>query len=93
MNERIVVMVFAYCTVLVAMWWTTRLVGNERRQLLSAVLSCFVGLVLIFVIDKLAVNYNLLNDTESESVFSLIDSIMLIVVGYFFGKTGSKDDV
>lgn len=92
MTERIAVMMFAYLTVLCAMWWTTRLHGTERKQLLSAILAGFIGLVLVFVIDKLATGYQLLTDSESELVFGLVENIMMLIVGFYFAKIVDKNE-
>jgi len=83
---RITVLMIAFASIMYAMWHTANMRGGERQQLLSVVLACFVALVLIFVVDKLAVDFIILSAKESEAMFDLISSIMLLAVGFYWGS-------
>lgn len=59
---------------------------QPREYMLKVIFTAFVLIVGVFMIDKVvALRSNLLTDTESNMVFSMIKDVMLIVVSFYFG--------
>jgi hypothetical protein len=60
---------------------------DERNFMTKSLFSILIVLVLLFVADKIFfANRDLLSKEMRIALFSLIEKVMLIMFGYYFGK-------
>ena len=80
-----------YASILYALHFTTKQVGDPKQRMLTMVSVGFVAMVLIYVVDKIAPNVDMLSVAESGAVMNMVGDMMLIIIGYYFGtKDGGE---
>lgn len=95
MNEQpipLVVVIFGVIMCLIAIGallkYVQKITENlaPREYLLKVIMTSFILLVGIFIVDKIvALRRDLLSPEESMTVFQTIKDILLIVVSFYFG--------
>lgn len=81
----IAVQLFAYCTIVLALWWVAKQTGEPQSRMLAMVSVGFVAMILVYVVDKTATHVEMLSLDESSSLVTMIGDMMLIIIGYYFG--------
>jgi predicted membrane channel-forming protein YqfA (hemolysin III family) len=65
---------------------------TEKQRLLSAIMYSFAVVLGVWLVDKVSSSdTQLLSREESSSLFSLVKDVMLLVFGYYFGKSSGGD--
>jgi hypothetical protein len=76
-----------------SVYFVNRMFSSHTQEILVRfILMVFTALVALFIVDKvIAWRVKLLSDGQSDQLFDLIKTLVLMIFSYYFGTKGSVD--
>ena len=76
-----------------SVYFVNRMFSSHTQEILVRfILMVFTALVALFIVDKvIAWRVKLLSDGQSDQLFDLIKTLVLMIFSYYFGTKGAVD--